>query len=446
MENSGLSSFHFNLPRVNEGIGEMTQAKNEMTDYVNSISENTRLIRKNSLFEYCTALDQMLNEFMVRAQGIAYGDTLVDVYNSDIYKNSASIKEKKSEYERVSSQYLLSDINFTSILAMLNNLKNAAIEINFSSNIQFFDSNISKINQGLLNERLTKMVSSANNVNNTLMSLKEGRIATQKARWDALTELSGRFVATDVSDNETETPTPSIVPIAPVIVPKEDTKEPETVIKKEEDNKDKEEKDTENTPKDDKKKEEETPTIITNPVDDKDDKENIPTIPINPADNSSLKIPDKSYTGNNNKIPSNEMEMPEQTNNSNEEPTILEPENPEIEEPTIEETTEPITINAMPAVEQTKKTGINFGPVLAGVGAAAAVGVGAKVYLDNKKNNENDDEYKDEEFTEEELYDDNINNEIEQNSDEISAETWEEDDSNSFENNFEEDTTDLGEM
>ncbi len=446
MENSGLSSFHFNLPRVNEGIGEMTQAKNEMTDYVNSISENTRLIRKNSLFEYCTALDQMLKEFMVRAQGIAYGDTLVDVYNSDIYKNSASIKEKKSEYERVSSQYLLSDINFTSILAMLNNLKNAAIEINFSSNIQFFDSNISKINQGLLNERLTKMVSSANNVNNTLMSLKEGRIATQKARWDALTELSGRFVAADVSDNETKTATPSIVPIAPVIVPKEDTKEPETVIKKEEDNKDKEEKDTENTPKDDKKKEEETPTIITNPVDDKDDKENIPTIPINPEDNSSLKIPDKSFTGNNNKIPSNEMEMPEQTNNSNEKPTILEPENPEIEEPTIEETTEPITINAMPAVEQTKKTGINFGPVLAGIGATAAVGVGAKVYLDNKKNNENDDEYKDEEFTEEELYDDNINNEIDQSSDEISAETWEENDSNSFENNFEEDNMDLGEM
>ena len=444
MENSGLSSFHFNLPRVNEGIGEMTQAKNEMTDYVNSISDNTRLIRKNSLFEYCTALDQMLKEFMVRAQGIAYGDTLVDVYNSDI-KNTASIKEKKSEYERISSQYLLSDINFTSILAMLNNLKNAAIEINFSSNIQFFDSNISKINQVLLNERLTKIVSSANNVNNTLMSLKEGRIATQKARWDTLTELSGRFVATDVSDNETKTPTPSVVPITPVIVPKEDTKEPETVIKKEEDNKDKEEKNPENTPKDDKKKEEEKPTIITNPVDDKDDKENIPTIPINPADNSSLKIPDKSYTGSNNKIPSNEMEMPEQTNNSNEEPTILEPENPEIEEPTIEGTTEPITINATPAVTETKKqSGLNLGTVLAGVGAAAAAGIGAKVYLDNKKNNDTG-----EETTDEEMLGESIDNEIEPNADGITAEVWQDEEPMPIiedENGTNSDLNEFGEM
>ena len=444
MENSGLSSFHFNLPRVNEGIGEMTQAKNEMTDYVNSISDNTRLIRKNSLFEYCTALDQMLKEFMVRAQGIAYGDTLVDVYNSDI-KNTASIKEKKSEYERISSQYLLSDINFTSILAMLNNLKNAAIEINFSSNIQFFDSNISKINQVLLNERLTKIVSSANNVNNTLMSLKEGRIATQKARWDTLTELSGRFVATDVSDNETKTPTPSVVPITPVIVPKEDTKEPETVIKKEEDNKDKEEKNPENTPKDDKKKEEEKPTIITNPVDDKDDKENIPTIPINPADNSSLKIPDKSYTGSNNKIPSNEMEMPEQTNNSNEEPTILEPENPEIEEPTIEGTTEPITINATPAVTETKKqSGLNLGTVLAGVGAAAAAGIGAKVYLDNKKNNDTG-----EETTDEEILGETIDNEIEPNADGITAEVWQDEEPMPIiedENDTNSDLNEFGEM
>lgn len=444
MENSGLSSFHFNLPRVNEGIGEMTQAKNEMTDYVNSISDNTRLIRKNSLFEYCTALDQMLKEFMVRAQGIAYGDTLVDVYNSDI-KNTASIKEKKSEYERISSQYLLSDINFTSILAMLNNLKNAAIEINFSSNIQFFDSNISKINQVLLNERLTKIVSSANNVNNTLMSLKEGRIATQKARWDTLTELSGRFVATDVSDNETKTPTPSVVPITPVIVPKEDTKEPETVIKKEEDNKDKEEKNPENTPKDDKKKEEEKPTIITNPVDDKDDKENIPTIPINPADNSSLKIPDKSYTGSNNKIPSNEMEMPEQTNNSNEEPTILEPENPEIEEPTIEGTTEPITINATPAVTETQKqSGLNLGTVLAGVGAAAAAGIGAKVYLDNKKNNDTG-----EETTDEEILGETIDNEIEPNADGITAEVWQDEEPMPIiedENDTNSDLNEFGEM
>ena len=321
MENSGLSSFHFNLPRVNEGIGEMTQAKNEMTDYVNSISENTRLIRKNSLFEYCTALDQMLKEFMVRAQGIAYGDTLVDVYNSDIYKNSASIKEKKSEYERVSSQYLLSDINFTSILAMLNNLKNAAIEINFSSNIQFFDSNISKINQGLLNERLTKMVSSANNVNNTLMSLKEGRIATQKARWDALTELNSKYVDSNQKTNQKTTPSVMAIPIIPVTSNEEEEKEKPS----EKDNNEKKE-DEKVTPIDkDKKPEKEEQTVVTNPKDDKEDKKdnNEVVIPINPTRENHT-LPDRSYLKSSGQIPSNEIEIPETANS--EETIILEPE------------------------------------------------------------------------------------------------------------------------
>ena len=432
MENSGLSSFHFNLPRVNEGIGEMTQAKNEMTDYVNSISENTRLIRKNSLFEYCTALDQMLKEFMVRAQGIAYGDTLVDVYNSDIYKNSASIKEKKSEYERVSSQYLLSDINFTSILAMLNNLKNAAIEINFSSNIQFFDSNISKINQGLLNERLTKMVSSANNVNNTLMSLKEGRIATQKARWDALTELNSKYVDSNQKTNQKTTPSVMAIPIIPVTSNEEEEKEKPS----EKDNNEKKE-DEKVTPIDkDKKPEKEEQTVVTNPKDDKEDKKdnNEVVIPINPMRENPT-LPDRSYLKSSGQIPSNEIEIPETANS--EEPIILEPEEPSSIE------TEPITINTTPAVEQTKKSGINIGPVLAGVGAATAIGVGAKVYLDNKKNNDND-----EDSIDEDLFSESQEDEEEQNTDEISAENWQGDDdiTTDDDENFEVTLNDLGEI
>lgn len=432
MENSGLSSFHFNLPRVNEGIGEMTQAKNEMTDYVNSISENTRLIRKNSLFEYCTALDQMLKEFMVRAQGIAYGDTLVDVYNSDIYKNSASIKEKKSEYERVSSQYLLSDINFTSILAMLNNLKNAAIEINFSSNIQFFDSNISKINQGLLNERLTKMVSSANNVNNTLMSLKEGRIATQKARWDALTELNSKYVDSNQKTNQKTTPSVMAIPIIPVTSNEEEEKEKPS----EKDNNEKKE-DEKVTPIDkDKKPEKEEQTVVTNPKDDKEDKKdnNEVVIPINPMRENPT-LPDRSYLKSSGQIPSNEIEIPEIANS--EEPIILEPEEPSSIE------TEPITINTTQAVEQTKKSGINIGPVLAGVGAATAIGVGAKVYLDNKKNNDND-----EDSIDEDLFSESQEDEEEQNTDEISAENWQGDDdiTTDDDENFEVTLNDLGEI
>ena len=45
MNNSDFASFHFNLRKANEGIGEMTLAKNEMDDYVNDIMENTKRMK-----------------------------------------------------------------------------------------------------------------------------------------------------------------------------------------------------------------------------------------------------------------------------------------------------------------------------------------------------------------------------------------------------------------
>lgn len=431
MENIGLSSFHFNSQRVNEGIGEMTQAKNEMTDYVNSIFESTRLIRRNSLFEYCTALDQMLNELLVRAQGIASGDTLLDTYKTGANTSLKISDSTKEEYNRVSSQYSLSDINFVSILGMLNNLKSVASEINFS-NVLVFDNYTSKLNQSILNDNLTRMISSANNVNDNLMSLKDARVATQKARWDALTELSSKFAT---SNQETNPITPSkvmAIPIAPVIS-KEEEEKPN--INDQKDNK--KENDSKITPVDgDKEPKKEEPTIIINPKDDKEDKDDSSevVVPINPTREIST-LPNKSYPKNSGQIPLNEIEIPEIPNS--EEPIILDPDEPSQIE------TEPITINTTPAVEQTKKSGINIVPVVAGVGAATAVGVGAKVYLDNKKNNDND-----EESTDEELFEELPEDEENQNTDVISAENWQGDETMSTEDdeNFEVTLDDLGEI
>ncbi len=431
MENIGLSSFHFNSQRVNEGIGEMTQAKNEMTDYVNSIFESTRLIRRNSLFEYCTALDQMLNELLVRAQGIASGDTLLDTYKTGANTSLKISDSTKEEYNRVSSQYSLSDINFVSILGMLNNLKSVASEINFS-NVLVFDNYTSKLNQSILNDNLTRMISSANNVNDNLMSLKDARVATQKARWDALTELSSKFAT---SNQETNPITPSkvmAIPIAPVIS-KEEEEKPN--INDQKDNK--KENDSKITPVDgDKEPKKEEPTIIINPKDDKEDKDDSSevVVPINPT-REIFTLPNKSYPKNSGQIPLNEIEIPEIPNS--EEPIILDPDEPSQIE------TEPITINTTPAVEQTKKSGINIVPVVAGVGAATAVGVGAKVYLDNKKNNDND-----EESTDEELFEELPEDEENQNTDVISAENWQGDETMSTEDdeNFEVTLDDLGEI
>ena len=431
MENTGLSSFHFNSQRVNEGIGEMTQAKNEMTDYVNSIFESTRLIRRNSLFEYCTALDQMLNELLVRTQGIAYGDALIDTYKTSETETLKISDSTKREYNRVSSQYSLSDINFISVLGMLNNLKNVASEINFSSG-RVFDSNASKISQSLLSDNLARMISSANNVNNNLMSLKDARIATQKARWDALTELNSKYVDSNQKTNQKTTPSVMAIPIIPVTSNEEEEKEKPS----EKDNNEKKE-DEKVTPIDkDKKPEKEEQTVVTNPKDDKEDKKdnNEVVIPINPTRENPT-LPDRSYLKSSGQIPSNEIEIPETANS--EEPIILEPEEPSSIE------TEPITINTTPAVEQTKKSGINIGPVLAGVGAATAIGVGAKVYLDNKKNNDND-----EDSIDEDLFSESQEGEEEQNTDEISAENWQGDDdiTTDDDENFEVTLNDLGEI
>lgn len=431
MENTGLSSFHFNSQRVNEGIGEMTQAKNEMTDYANSIFESTRLIRRNSLFEYCTALDQMLNELLVRTQGIAYGDALIATYKTSETETLKISDSTKREYNRVSSQYSLSDINFISVLGMLNNLKNVASEINFSSG-RVFDSNASKISQSLLSDNLARMISSANNVNNNLMSLKDARIATQKARWDALTELNSKYVDSNQKTNQKTTPSVMAIPIIPVTSNEEEEKEKPS----EKENNEKKE-DEKVTPIDkDKKPEKEEQTVVTNPKDDKEDKKdnNEVVIPINPTRENPT-LPDRSYLKSSGQIPSNEIEIPETANS--EEPIILEPEEPSSIE------TEPITINTTPAVEQTKKSGINIGPVLAGVGAATAIGVGAKVYLDNKKNNDND-----EDSIDEDLFSESQEGEEEQNTDEISAENWQGDDdiTTDDDENFEVTLNDLGEI
>ena len=91
---------------------------------------------------------------------------------------------------------------------------------------------------------------------------------------------------------------------------------------------------------------------------------------------------------------------------SNSEPELnpeLEPElpieEPELSENPIEEESVYTIPSNLSGVKETKKStsGNSVLPILGGLGAAAAIGVGAKMYLDNKKNNENGD---DEEYSE----------------------------------------------
>ena len=122
-------------------------------------------------------------------------------------------------------------------------------------------------------------------------------------------------------------------------------------------------------------------------------------------------------------------------------------EDPELQEdPIEEESVYTIPSNLSGVKENNKKTSSGSGvlPILGGLGAAAAVGVGAKMYLDNKKNNENGDD--DEEYSEGD--DENFNT---SENDDLLADEWNGEDTEfNYEdpsgNNIAEPDDDLGEM
>lgn len=103
-----------------------------------------------------------------------------------------------------------------------------------------------------------------------------------------------------------------------------------------------------------------------------------------------------SSTGNNN-WSSNTTTEPGIEENPELEPELPIEDTDLIDEPGEEESVYTIPSN-LSGVKETKKSnsGSSILPVLGGLGAAAAVGVGAKMYLDNKKNNENGDDEEDE--------------------------------------------------
>ena len=129
----------------------------------------------------------------------------------------------------------------------------------------------------------------------------------------------------------------------------------------------------------------------------------------------------------------------------------LEPELPIEDSDLIDEPNEEESVYTIPSnlsgVKQTKKTssGSSVLPILGGLGAAAAVGVGAKMYLDNKKNNENGDD--DEEYSDGD--DENFNT---SENDDLLADEWNGEDTefnyedSSGDNSVETDDDDLGEM
>lgn len=148
------------------------------------------------------------------------------------------------------------------------------------------------------------------------------------------------------------------------------------------------------TKKPDDKNETTNPTPTPNPSDKGS------TVISNPPSNNNQGSSGVNHGGTyNNSGNNNNWSSGSTSNNETELNPELEPELP-IEEPELpedpieEESVYTIPSNLSGVKENNKKTSSGSGvlPVLGGLGAAAAVGVGAKMYLDNKKNNENGDD------------------------------------------------------
>lgn len=168
---------------------------------------------------------------------------------------------------------------------------------------------------------------------------------------------------------------------------------------------------------DDNKTPDDNKTTNPTPTPSKDESSVVSNPPSSNNNQSTSGVNHGGTTTNNNSGNNNWNSNPK-TDSNNETTSELEPElEPElpiedsdlIEEPNEEESVYTIPSN-LSGVSETKKSSSGSGvlPVLGGLGAAAAVGVGAKMYLDNKKNNENGededsdgefDEYSNDEFT-----------------------------------------------
>lgn len=212
--------------------------------------------------------------------------------------------------------------------------------------------------------------------------------------------------------------------------------------------------DNNNNTQDDSTKKPDDKNETTNPTPTPNPSDKGSTVISNPPSNNNQGSSGVNHGGTYNNSGNNNWNSGSTENNETElNPELnpeLEPElpieDPELpEDPIEEESVYTIPSNLSGVKENNKKTSSGSGvlPVLGGLGAAAAVGVGAKMYLDNKKNNENGD---DEDYSEENDEDFNFSENNDLLADEWNGEDTEFNYEDPSGNNIAEPDDDLGEM
>ena len=396
---------------VDKGKDTLTTAKNDMSSLADIIfSQTKKIVGMDCFFNYAPVEKMELEELCYRT--LALVDGLIERSTKEkVEKDLKDVRRGGNESPTVDIKelYLLDEINFENIENEIIALKSHIIEYNNGTNtsIDYFE------------EFKQRNITDLTNYENELLSQREKIINTQNARGEALaayyaakkTGGDGDPGNTDVDNSQTVEETNTNT---------ETTDTGKTDTDKSDDNSSSDKGKTE-------------PTKDTDTKDSDTTFENKPK-PDNPpiiSDNKgSSGVSHGGLSSNNGK--GNYTFTNSGISASQDEPIeILTDEKPGDDQITsLPDDNEDIyTIPTdLSGVTSTKKHSSGGGssviPILGGLGAAAAVGVGAKIYMDNKKNNDNDEDSSESDNNTEDL------NETSNENDGILADEWNEDDSN----------------
>ena len=407
---------------VDSGKESLNAAGDEMSQLADSIYAKTkRIVNMDCFFKYAPVEKMELEELCYRA--LALVDGIIETKTQRQVK--ANLKDAR--ISDIKASYLLDKINFENVKNEISALESHISDYNNGKNtsIEYFEK--------FKERNITDLTNFLNE--NELLSQREKIINTQNARGEALaayyaakkTGGDGDPGNTDVDNSQTVEETNTNT---------ETTDTGKTDTDKSDDNSSSDKGKTDTDKSDDNSSSDKGKTEPTKDTDTKDsDKtfenkpkpDNPPTISDNKGSSGVSHGGSSSNNGNGNYTFTNSG-----ISASQDEPIeILTDEKPGDDQITsLPDDNEDIyTIPTdLSGVTSTKKHSSGGGsgviPILGGLGAAAAVGVGAKIYMDNKKNNDNDEDSSESDDNTEDL------NETSNENDGILADEWNEDDSN----------------
>lgn len=400
---------------VDSGKESLNTAGKEMSQLADSIYAKTkRIVNMDCFFKYAPVEKMELEELCYRA--LALVDGIIETKTQRQVK--ANLKDAR--ISDIKASYLLDKINFENVKNEISALESHINEYNNGTNtsIEYFEE--------FKQRNITDLTNSLNE--NELLSQREIIINTQNVRGEAL--------AAYYAAKKTPPPDTPVPPGGNGDSGNTDVDNSQTV---EETNTNTETTDTGKTDTDKSDDNSSSDKGKTEPTKDTDTKDSDTTFENKPKpDNPPIISDNKGSSGvshgglSSNNGNGNYTFTNSGISASQDEPIeILTDEKPEDDQITsLPDDNEDIyTIPTdLSGVTSTKKHSSGGGsgviPILGGLGAAAAVGVGAKIYMDNKKNNDNDEDSSESDDNTEDW------NETSNENDGILADEWNEDDSN----------------